>query len=192
MKDEMLLEAFKDIKACLITNKAMHHDFKNMFDMLHVRGFKRVAELNMFKKLAALTKLERFAINYCDGLMIPEVTVEKIEVVPWLFYTMDRESSNESLIKKTVEDWEDKWIEVEEKNRDFLIDLWYSLIEHRKTALATYVKCMLDYTECKIKKLKRYRMDLNAQHYDIELIMKDQVELHDHIRDHKMPKVAII
>lgn len=192
MKDEMLLEALTELKANFIKDKALHHDFKNMFDVLNVRGYKRVAELNMFKKLTCITKLERFAINNYDGLMIPEILVEKMDVVPRHFYTMGREAVNEGLIVQTVQDWENTWIQVEEKNREFYVNLWYDLIDKRKTALATYVKCLLDYTECKLKKLKRYQMDLNAQHYDIELIMKDQMCLHDHIRDHKMPKVAMI
>lgn len=189
--NEFLMEALMDLKACLIQNKHFHCSAKNMYDFINMRGHKRIHECKAVKKFCAISKLERFAINYL-GVIIPDVEVEKSNTIPRNMMNTSRESVDENMIKNAFKDCYAAWMKLQMENKKLYEDIWYKAVENHETALASYVKCMLEKEECKIKELNRCYMDMKAINWDVAMIMLKEESIHDFIRDHKMKDAAII
>lgn len=184
--NDFVMESLMDLKACLIQNKQFHCSSKQMFDFLNQRGHKRIHEWKSLKKFCAISKLERFATNCLNGIIIPDVEVEKLDVIPRNMLNGDRMSIDENMIKNAYKSNYAMWMKLLMENKALFTDIWYKAIEAKETTLATYVKCLLDKQDEGIKKLQRHTINMQSINWDVSMIMLKEDAIHDCIRDTKM------
>jgi len=189
MSEKMIKEIVADIDDCICAAKHFYFQKSDVFDMLGLCGYKRLMELKWMKEIRMKKMLHRFSVNDL-GFIVPKYDPDKREeLIHNQLYNLDRMNVDGRLVKDTVKNTFDEWLEMLERDYLYFIEIWYKLIENKQVDLACFVEKMVKHHEIKIKYLTREIVKLKTVDYDVWYIMEMQEALHDKIRDHHMSKV---
>lgn len=198
---DVVKESLAEIRQCICDAGYFYWEASEVMDYLNMRGFCRLFECKAFKEKKMKKRLSRFAINVLQCMMpkYEENNMNKESeyksIIPYNFYTMDRLSVDENIVKNTVKTIFNEYLKILENDHATYLEIWYDLIEAGKKdpkacKLAGFVKCMADHHECKIKMLTREIICMKENDYNILSLQMIQSELHDKIRDKHMIKSA--
>lgn len=178
--DELVKEMLKELNICFMENKCFNMEYASACDWQNLHGFKRIHEWLSFKYMKKMRKLSRFSINYM-GLMVPKAEMEKMDIIPYNFYSSDRMNINGNTVSTFVKTEFESLIKMEKENYEYYNECWYKLIENKSinsSKLSKFVCCLMDWTACKIKKYERMYLKMKLEDFDMELINKMQHKIH--------------
>lgn len=177
-----MIEVFNEASARQVRGIMMHEQFADLFDYLNLHGLKRWHEYQFFAESAALRGLHRYAINHCNKL-IKELPVENPRIIPqtWEMYT--RMQVDGATRKAAVKEAFEQWQTYEKATKELYENLFKQLTSNAKIASANKINELICDTDQELKYLTRKMLEYKAVDYDMDYIMFQQDEMHDHFKE---------
>lgn len=179
-----MLEVFNEISKRITKSIMFYEDLADYFDFLDLHGLKRWNEARFFEENTELRGIHRYVINHYNRLL-EDGEIEHTKIIPSSWYGYTRMSVDPTTRKQAVKQAMEKWYEWDKDTKDLYQKMFKKLTENGEIAAADKVNELVKRIDQEVKVLCRKYIEYKALDYDMQYIMFQQDELHEHYKDHE-------